>query len=91
MAASLAAVASTAGDEGEAAGCEARVVCWSHQPATSLFALSVERRILGGNLIYLVILAIGVLGGLHGLVLREPKPSKPATFATIPEVDEEEN
>ena len=57
---------------------------------TSLFAFSIERHILGGNLIYVVILAIGVLGALHGLVLKDPKPSKPAAFDTIPEAEEEE-
>lgn len=39
---------------------------------TSLFAYSVEHHVLGGNLVYLVMIVIGVLASVQCLALKEP-------------------
>lgn len=39
---------------------------------TNLFAFSIESRILGGDLVYVVMLGLGVVGALHSLTLRKP-------------------
>lgn len=40
---------------------------------TSLFAFSIESQILGGNLVYVVMLVLSMVGAVHSLALREPK------------------
>ncbi|KAH8111331.1 MFS general substrate transporter [Phellopilus nigrolimitatus] len=39
---------------------------------TSLFAFSVNNHVIGGNLVYVVMLAMSCVGALHCLTLREP-------------------
>ena len=43
---------------------------------TSLFAFSIESQILGGNLVYVVMLVLSVVGAVHSLALREPKSAE---------------
>lgn len=50
-------------------------VTWAIAPATctSLFAYSIEHRILGGNLAYAVLLVFSVLSSVFVLMLKEEK------------------
>lgn len=43
---------------------------------TSLFAFSVDHHVLGGNLVYVVMISLGVLAALQALTLKDPAKMK---------------
>ena len=43
---------------------------------TSLFAYSIEHRVWGGNMVYIVMVGIGVVAGFYTLMVRDPDASK---------------
>ena len=58
-------------DKGLAQTMQALMMAISPALVTSLFAFSIQSQIFGGNLVYLVLLLIGVIGVVQAFSLKE--------------------